>query len=207
MDSTITAAIISGSVLLIIDIFTNIRGWRKAEKTFENRLNNIENRIGINEEKTLRKDIQDNFDGLSSSFDAQFGTHDHYNKSLSVQHDEIRELINTKSKEQSDHFANQMKIIKEINERDKFEICRNEQIENSLSKQTIEAKQIFDSFSYLTHRTEELEFELKKAYEESAAKSNEIDCLRKQIDDLNQVISNYEAEKSKPLSRHGKSGL
>lgn len=163
----------------------------------DKKLETMERRIGVNDSKTLLTEINDNFSSVSS----KLGTQDHCNKSLSVQHDEIQYLISLKSKEQSGMFADQMDIIKEINEREKAEIRRNKQIENSLSQQTIEAKQISDSFAYLTRRVEKLEYSLKESEEISAEKSKKIGRLEGEIIELEQKLSVYEAERSKPIDR------
>lgn len=203
MDSTIIAALIGVLGALIVDIFANIRGWKKTKALIEDSFKSFENHIGISDDITLRKDIENNFNDLSS----QIGTQDHHNKSLSVQHDEIRELINSKSKEQSGMFADQMDVIKEINERGKEEEYKRKAHEEVMSQRTLESKEVAESFSYLMRRTAELEFELKKNAEESNVKSeeikrlnNEIDKLRKQLYNLYNNVRKDKPEKDEPLN-------
>lgn len=195
-DATI-AAIIGGAAMLLIDILTNIRATKSNKIKIEHLSEQVKKGFG-----SISKRIDNNYNTISD----EMGTKTRDRKSLSSQHEDMVDLIKSKSKEQSGMFADQMNIIKEINDREKAEIHRNKQIENSLSQQTIEAKQISDSFAYLTRRVEKLEYSLKESEEASAKKSGKIRRLEGEIIELEQKLSVYEAERSKPIERPKRKG-
>ena len=125
------------------------------------------------------RDTQDQLGELKRAVDsisAQIGTGSVGNTNLSIQHNEIKSIINEKSEAQTTANEGQSSLINEINDRYKKEIAVREEREKHLSPEMLEIKKVSEAFLAMEKQMEELKLQndilIKKLEAQTQAKRN-----------------------------------
>lgn len=159
MNAEIIAALIGASVIVIGDIIKSIRDSKKFENILNEKFNDISKKLG---------------------------TENYKNRSLSLQHENICDLVENKSEVELNAINNYGEfigeIITDINERGKKEAYQKEEREKYLTPEMLEIKNVLAAVTNQNNWLNDMKVELEKVKQENNQLRAEITRLKSTFD-------------------------